>query len=300
MLVKLRGALVDVLLGAALGLHAAPARAEGSASSYALQACALAYENSQEHRRAGALSVARSELARCAQDDCPEFIRTDCAQWSKEIEAEQPTVVFAAKRGRRNLEEVRVSIGDRALAAQLPSQAIELDPGSYDIQFETPGSSAVVQHAVIRAGEKNQLVQVEFTAAPEHPAGPAPTGGAPPATAEVRTELASPSAGPRALPWVLLGAGAASIGVGMGLALWGQSSENQLRSTCSPNCTNAEVRSVRTKYVLGDISVGVGLVSVSVGAYLLLSGRGSEHTAQLPVTVIADPSRVFAAYGARF
>ena len=300
MLVRLRGAPFNLLLAGALFLQASSARAEVPAASYSLQACALAYENSQEHRRAGALSVARSELARCAQEDCPEFIRADCAEWSKETEVEQPTVVFAARRGSRNLEAVRVSIGDRTLAVQLLSQAIELDPGSYDIQFETPGSPTVVQHAVIRAGEKNQLIQAEFVAPPEHPADPAPTAGAPPLPAAAQAELHSRSAGPRTLPWALLGVGAASIGAGMGLSLWGRSRETQLRDTCSPNCTSSEVQSVRTKYILGDISIGVGLASMSVAAYLFFTGRGSEHTAQLPVTVVAGPSRVFATYGARF
>jgi hypothetical protein len=291
----------SMLLLALIGLHAAPAHADGAAPRYALQACALAYENSQEHRRAGALSVARSELARCAQEDCPEFIRSDCTQWSKETEAEQPTVVFAAKRSSRDLNEVRVSIGDRVLARGLPSQTIELDPGSYDIQFEPPGGAAIVRHAVIRAGDKNLLVQVEFAPAPERPASSPSSAGAP-ASAALRTDAASPSDGPRVLPWTLLGVGAASIGAGVGFALWGHSTENHLRDTCSPNCTDSEVRPVRTKYLLGDLSVGVGLASVSVAAYLLLSHRASEQRAEpaLPVTVAAGPSSVFAACGVRF
>jgi hypothetical protein len=289
------------VLVALVGASAAPARAESAASSYALQACALAYENSQEHRGSGALSVARSELARCSQSDCPEFIRSDCAQWSKELEAEQPTVVFAAKRSGTDLTEVRVSIGDRLLAEGLPARAIELDPGSYDLQFETPGSSAIVKHVLIRTGYKNVPVQVEFAPGLARPEASPASASVSRMTAASGSHAVPSSDGPGVLPWGLLGLGAASIGAGAGFALWGHESENHLRDTCSPNCPGSEVRPVHTKYVVGDLSVGVGLVSVSVAAYLFLSHRASEQAAPaLPVSVVAGPGSASMAYGVRF
>ncbi|MES1177398.1 MAG: hypothetical protein ABUL62_23960 [Myxococcales bacterium] len=292
----------SIALAAFLAAQAAPAHADNAASSYSLQACALAYENSQEHRRAGALLVARAELARCAQDDCPEFIRNDCTQWSKETEAEQPTVLLSAKRGGRELNDVRVSLGDRVLAERLPSQAIALDPGSYELQFEAPGSAVLVQQVVIRAGEKNQLVQVDLAPPPAPPAAPLQPAGAPIPSATLRSDAAAPSGARRVLPWALLGVGAASLGAGVGFALWGHSNENQLRASCSPICSDSEVRPVRTKYLLGDVSLGVGLVSASLAAYLFLSHSASEPSAAsgLPVSVVAGPSSVLATYGARF
>lgn len=284
------------VLAALIGFGSAHAKAESAASSYALQACALAYENSQEHRRGGAFSVARSELARCSQDDCPGFIRTDCVQWSKEAEAQQPSVLFAAQRGGRDLTEVRVSIGDRVLTEHLPSPAVELDPGTYDIEFEAAGSAAIVRHAVLRAGDKNLLIQVDLAVPPESPAQPHAAFAAP------RAAGASSSDGQRAAPWVLLGVGAASLGAGVGFSAWGHSSENHLRAICAPNCTGAEVQPVRTKYLIGDLSLGVGLVSLSVAAYLFLSSPAPEERAEsaLPLTIVAGPSRVSAAYEARF
>jgi len=297
-----RCSTASVVVLALTSLHVSLARADKAPPSHSLQECALAYESSQEHRRAGVVSVALSEFARCSQDDCPAFMRSDCSQWSKEIVPEQPSVLFAAKRGGTNLNDVRVSIGDRVLAERLPSPAIELDVGSYDIRFEAPGSPAVVQNTIVRVGEKNRIVQVDFSSGAElTPAlhEPESRSSAVPAPA---SDLSPPSEAPRVLPWALLAFGSASIGVGMGFAAWGHGDENHLANTCSPNCTDAQVRPVQTKYLIGDASFGVGLLSVSVAAYLFLSRGPATKSANsgLPVSIEAGPNRALATYGARF
>ncbi|MET0794560.1 MAG: hypothetical protein ABW061_23775, partial [Polyangiaceae bacterium] len=231
---KRRRWCTDFALAVALSLNGAAAHAEGAAPSRSVQECAQAYENSQEHRRAGALSSARSEFARCEQADCPEFIRIDCARWSKEAELAQPTVVFSAKRGALDLSAVRVSVGERVLVERLQGQAVELDPGEYDFQFETAGSATITRHAVVRAVDKEQLVQVEFAGLAEssaafHPAGPSESVSKPSARELPRPGAGPPRARSRVLPWTLLAFGAASLGTGVGLSLWGRADENRLR-----------------------------------------------------------------------
>jgi len=293
---------VSVVLALAVTLAGrASAQGDGAPTSPALKECAQAYENSQEHRGAGAIFAARVEFERCSRDDCPAFIRSDCSRWSKEVEAQQPTVIFFAKRGSQKLTDVRVSTGARVLLERLNERAVELDPGEYDFRFETAEGSVVVQHALIQAGNKDRLVQVEFA-----PSAHGRTSAAkPPRSPEATTRLdsarkRSAAAGPRVLPWVLLAAGAASLGTAAGLSAWGRNEELHLRDTCAPSCTDSQVQPVRTKYLLSDISFGVGLVSLSAAAYLFL--RDSERAAQgtLPLTVVASPSGVQASYGARF
>ena len=82
----------------------------------------------------------------------------------------------------------------------------------------------------------------------------------------------------------------------------GRSEEMDLRETCSPTCTDSQVQPVRTKYLLSNITFGVGLVSLSAAAYLFLRHPDSERAAEalLPVTVAAGPSSLQATYGARF
>lgn len=294
----------SLALAALTSATSVPASAQGPMPSQSVRECAQAYESSQDHRRADALSLARSEFARCAQDDCPEFIRTDCARWSKEAAVAQPTVIFAAQRGDLDLSDVRVSLADRLLTERLRGEALELDPGSYDFQFETRGSAAIIRHVVVRAGDKNALVQVEFPAATERRAAAraSAAGAALPASAGLRATAPAASSGPRVLPWTLLALGAASLGTGVGLSVWGHSNENELRATCSPNCTDSQVKAVHTKYVLGDLSVGVGLLSVSLAAYLFVSHGDSERITRpaLPLALVPSPHGALAIYGARF
>jgi hypothetical protein len=298
---------VSIFMALAVSLDGrAFAQDDGAPTSPALQECARAYENSQEHRGAGAISAARLELERCRRDDCPAFIRSDCSRWSKEVAAQQPSVIFIAKRGRQELTDVRVSAGDRVLIEHLADRAVELDPGEYDFRFETGDGEIAFLHTLIQAGNKDRLVQVEFA-----PSAPAPSSAAQPAgsgEATARSEpagqrsAAAPAAGPPVLPWVLLAVGAASLGTGAGLSLWGHNQELELRETCAPTCTDSQVQPVRTKYLLGNISFGVGLVSLSAAAYLFLRHPASDRVAEaaLPLTVVAGPSSVQAAYGARF
>jgi hypothetical protein len=294
-----------VALGVNLAGHAF-AQGNGAPTSPALKECARAYENSQEHRRAGAIFAARVEFERCLRDDCPAFIRSDCSRWSKELEAQQPTVIFSAKRESQALTDVRVSTGERVLVERLNDRALELDPGEYDFRFETADGDLVVQHALIQAGNKDRLVQVEFApSARAHSAALHRAASAEATTREKPAEKRSTAAlatGPRLLPWVLLAVGAASVGTGAGLSLSGYKEEQKLRETCSPTCTDSQVQPVRSKYLLSDISFGVGLVSLSAAAYLFLRHPDSERAAQgtLPVTVLASPSSVQASYGARF
>jgi hypothetical protein len=297
----------SVFLALAVSLDGrAFAQGDGASTSSALQECARAYENSQEQRGAGAIFAARLELQRCRRDDCPAFIRNDCSRWSKEVETQQPTVIFSAKRGSQALTEVRVAIGDRVLVERLNERAVELDPGEYDFRFETSDGGLIVLHALIQAGNKDRLVQVEFAPSVQAPRAPARRAGASEATvrvapAEKRTAAAS-AAGTDVLPWVFLAAGAASLGTGVGLSVWGHNQELHLRETCAPTCTDAQVQPVSTKYLLSNISFGVGLVSLSTAAYLFLRQPASERIAEraLPVTVVAGPSSVQATYGARF
>jgi len=285
------------------------AQGQEALTSAATRECARAYETSQVQRGAGAISSARSEFERCRRADCPEFIRNDCSRWAKELEAEQPTVILSAKRGSRMLTKVRVSIGSRVLVQQLDEQAVELDPGEYDFRFESADGGVAISHALIQAGNKDRLVQVEFDALAREPGADSPLRVAPKAAAAHRASNQEPptapsevARNPQALPWVLLAVGAASLGTGVGLSVAGHSDELRLRETCSPRCSDAQVAPVHTKYLLSDISFGVGLASLSAAAYLFLRHPNSEPRAEAtaPLAVVASASGIQAAYGARF
>ena len=293
-----------IALLAASSAQSRPLYAE-EAEQDAVHACARAYEQAQEQRHAGALVSARDELSRCEQNDCPAFIRTDCARWLAEVVAEQPTLLLVAKRGPAELSEVRVSIGDRVLVERLSGQAIDLDPGSYDLRFETAGSAPVLRHVLVQSGQKNQRVDVTFeplteAAPPSRSEGSAPSGSSASSAGPRAVEIDAGSS--RVLPWTLLAVGAAGLVTGVGLDVWARTDEQHLADSCSPNCSDAQLRPVRNKYFIGDLSAGVGLASISLATYLFLtsSPHGPSARAPLPLSVAVGENSLFAGYRGQF
>lgn len=288
-----RSALVLALLGS---LSIGEARAEGgeskrspSAAGSESAACAQAYEQAQEQRQSGKLLEARAEIATCARDACPEFIRSDCLAWDGELRAETPTVVFAAQSAGRDLSDVRVSIGPRVLASHIDGEAIELDPGEYDFEFNAKDMQPLTQHVLISRGERNRLLRAELV----------------PLLADGRggedVPLPPPHARSFVLPAVLGGVGVLGL-AGFGVfAAWGHSAESGLETSCSPRCSKDQIASVRTKYTIADVSLAAGVASLGIAAYLALSASPEHRTAKRsPFDVHASARSVSLSYQGAF
>lgn len=268
------------------------AHAQDASASNA--ACVNAYEQGQVQRQSGRLITARSMLQACARDECPSFIRADCTTWFGEVQSEVPTLVFAARGQGRDLANVRVSVGERVLSARVDGQIVELDPGEYDFEFRAPGMQTLVQHFVIARGERNRLIQVDLQPVPAAAAA-APAAAPAPAPAPERRSLL--------LPVVFAGIGAVGVAGFLGLGASGLSQENRLESSCAPRCSPEQVSDVHRKYLMADVSLGVGVVSLALGAYFLFSSGSSDALArgQVPrVAVLASPDAASFAYGGSF
>jgi hypothetical protein len=263
-----------LLLGTAWA--AGPARAEAPAGSEN-DGCARSYERAQEDRTAGHLVDARAELLVCAQTTCPEFIMTDCRRWLDEVEYAMPTVVFAVREGKRDLEDVLVTRNGKLIANRLDGRAVAVDPGKQRFVFELKGNRQRTVEALIVEGEKSRVIAVELPPADE----PALTeyGGArpPPALA--------PAPPVSVAPLVMAGVGAAGLGTFAGFALAGYRQETSLASRCAPRCTEAEVQSVRRRYLLADIGLGVGVGALAVAGYLYLRDPSREPTPALTLAI---------------
>ncbi|MES1182463.1 MAG: hypothetical protein ABUL60_01540 [Myxococcales bacterium] len=241
-------------------------------------------------RKSGELIAARSTLQSCARDECPEFIRTDCTAWFAEVQEEVPTLVFAARSQGRDVSDVQVALGERVLAARLDGQVVELDPGEYDFVFRATSQRSLTQHFVIARGERNRLIQVELQ----------------PVAAAVAEEPAERAmARPRSLlvPGIFAGVSVLGVAGFAGLGAWGHSNENRLQASCAPGCSDSRVSEVRTKYLLADVSLGVGVASLAVGAYLFFSGGTSQAQGAVSpprLMVLASPGSGGLAYGSNF
>lgn len=81
--------------------------------------------------------------------------------------------------------------------------------------------------------------------------------------------------------WVLGGVGVAGLGVFAGFGLAGRSGQSDLEDRCSPRCSPAEAKSTKTKYLIADIGLGVGVVSLAAATYFALTApRDATVTAR--------------------
>ena len=73
-------------------------------------------------------------------------------------------------------------------------------------------------------------------------------------------------------------------------AITGHSSFNQLEQ-CKPNCSRSDVRDVRTKYLMADVSLGVSVVALAAAGYLLLRSAPERPVASgsVSLAVLAAP-----------
>ncbi len=231
--------------------------------------CAAAYEEAQAQRKDGELTAAREQALICAQDACPAVVRGDCDRWLQDIEQSLPTLVFQAhdRRGEETAE-VRVYLDGALLRERLDGKAVPIDPGEHVLRFEIDGAAPKEERLVIREGEKLRKVAVSFL---EQVKGdPRPIPDAPPAPSGEQVK-ADAGGGAPALAWVLGGVGVVGLGaagVFGGLAL---SEKGDLEATCAPGCSEDQVGAVRTKLLVADVALGVGVVSLGVATVLFVT-----------------------------
>ncbi len=119
--------------------------------------CIAADTDGQALRLTGNLLRARKRLAVCAAASCPSVVREDCAQRIAEIEAAQPSVVFAATNGHgRPLVAVRVTVDGTQIADRLDGRALPVDPGEHLFVFEALGRVPAQMRLTLKEGEKNE------------------------------------------------------------------------------------------------------------------------------------------------
>jgi hypothetical protein len=195
-------------------------------------------------------------------------------------------VVFGAKDPSGNdLTAVSVSVDGEPMASSLDGKPVQVDPGDHQFHFETKGFHAVDRQVLVRAGEKSRLVVAQFGDVPATPAQNAGTEPAPPRA--TTTDAPVPTGA-----WVFGGLAIAAFGTEAFFGIAGLNQRSSLyaqpcakTATCNPD----DVTSVRTKFTVADIALGVGLVSAGLATYLYFtrgsaSAKGDDsHTARFDV-----------------
>lgn len=218
-------------------------------------ACLTSYERAQRLRLETKLLDAKRELLVCARPICPQVLRNDCSTWLNEVDASTPSVVVAARAGTAEVSDVRVLVDGQELTDGLDGSALPVDPGHRTFRFELAGAKPIEQKLVVRAGERNRLLEVDFgqTSAP-------------------RKAQASP------LPvYALAGLGVVALGSFTYFALSSHAKREDL-SSCKGHCAADEVDSVRREQLVADVSLGIGVVALGAAAFLHF-GRAPERPA---------------------
>jgi hypothetical protein len=243
--------------------HGAAARADEPGKAE----CAAAYEQGQEDRSEGKLGAAQSRFVVCAQATCPSFIQSDCTVWLDELHTAMPTVVIAARDPNGNdALNVKVTLDGTLVLSVLDGKPLAVDPGQHKFRFELAGAEPVEEQVVVEQGEKDRVVRVSFDSVGLGAAIANPY--AQPTAPKTRTKG---SARLRLYSYVAGGvAGAGVVGFAV-LGLVGKSEESHLDDLrCAPHCSQGDVDAIRTKYVVADVSLGVGLAALAAGVTLFV------------------------------
>jgi hypothetical protein len=289
------------LMIVSLVLFGRVARAEDSKKAQ----CASAYEKSQELRAAGSLKAAHDMLVQCAQDFCPSFVQSDCAQWLTEVNHDLPTIVVVAKdKAGEDTTAVTVTMDGAPFMTQLDGKAVSVDPGPHTFRFEIEGADPIEQQIVIRQGQKDRVVAVSFAPAAPEAVGPSPYASAPKGEGS-SAEAQKKGPGPlRTWAYVAGGVGAAGL---IGFAVVGgigKAQENDLRDQhCAPNCSRSDTDAIKTKYIVADVLLGVGIAGVATGVTLFFLSQPKKETPQtgkLHFDVRAAPGAAVATLAGKF
>jgi hypothetical protein len=235
------------LLASILACAACSALAGSDARADDAAVCLDAHTRGQRLRKQSKLLDARAALLRCAAGTCPGMVTTDCSTWVTELAREVPSVVVALRdEAGREVADARVRIDGRLTRARIDGRPIELDPGVHRVVVDS-AAGTVEQSVVLATGQQNRVVSLTL---------PDDSG---------RGAL-------RTAAWISGGVGLAGLASFAAFAISGQVSYDELEA-CRPGCPQGDEDSVATRFVVADVSLGVGIAGVAGAIVLWLVSR---------------------------
>jgi hypothetical protein len=223
--------------------------------------CLARYEEAQVARRERRLLDTRAALRICSGAACPSAIRADCVDWLDQVAHSLPSVVVTARARGADVLAVKVYIDGKLVTERLSGFAFEIDPGLHKFRFESPPWPAIEREVLASEGVKDRHLDIVF-------APPLPD----PAQLSARSEPPKPFRLERS-DYVFGGialAGFATLAYFGGTGLY---DAHHLKTTCMSFCDHDDVQSIRTKLIVADIGMAVGIVALAVGLYL--HGKGA-------------------------
>jgi hypothetical protein len=173
-----------------------------------------------------------------------------------------------------DLDGLVVKRGTIVVGKALFGVAAPIDGGAYEITAEAPGKKAWRAGVTIAESGANEIVTVPALEDASSGAG---------ATSDATSTTSTSKSGPSTAAFVVGGLGVVAIGVGAVFGLQAISKRKDSDGECpGGHCTQAGVdlndQAKRDAWI-SNIAIGVGVVSVGVGVYLLLHKSSEEKSA---------------------
>lgn len=227
------------------------ARAPAAFADDPVRECVAAHAEGQELQNQGRILAAQAKFAECLAERCPALVREDCAALERALVAAMPSVVFEAiDVDGQPTAEVVVSVDGGPATFRLDGRPVPLEPGSHRFRFQRADGTSRELSLALGESERQRRVVADFRPPP--------------------AEVNDSSSTARTAIIVSGSVAAVALGSFTYFALSGKAIQSEL-DACKPNCPDpGELDRMQTRYLVADISLGVALVSLGVGAYVWL------------------------------
>ena len=236
-----------------LGVFAAPSKQ--------VMECVQASEAAQTARDELKFNASRQQLKRCMASTCPSLVQTDCAKWLTQLDADQPSVVIAVRKGGVDVADGFSIEVDGAAVEARPGEAVRIDPGARAVTVRLADRSST-QNVVAVVGEKNRKMQFEFV-----DLEPRADVVAVPAVVNRPIPAAVPSP---ALPVTLTAATAVSFATFAVLGALGNGALQPVASSpcaATRTCAPSSLEPARGFYLAADVALVAGVVLAGVSIW---------------------------------
>lgn len=241
----------------------------------------------------GNLMQSRTTLKACSREACPTVVQRDCVRWLDEVSAQIPTVVFEAITEAGAAQRVVVRQDEQVLTSELDGRPLEMNPGYYEFLFELPDRAPKVVSVLLKQGEKNRLVSVDFRQVPE----PVAPSTLPSASSIALSAPLAPPAPPipvrsRPIPtsvYVLGGVSLVSAGAATILGINTRAKEDRAYEECAPRCPEERIDSIERWALATDVAIGAAVIT-AVAATILYVRRPEVTEVAPPHSVRVLPS----------
>jgi hypothetical protein len=272
-----------------LAAHAAGNGPGGGTSEKAQ--CIEAYDRGQDLRDSSSFRLAREAFSRCARDTCPDQLKRDCVHGLVDLDARYPSIVIVARSDRgKDLEAVTVFVDGSKVLTKLDGSPLSMDPGAHHLRYEADGFEPVEDDVIVRTGEKDRPIDEIL-----HPVA---GSSLPPSAVEVAPKTPA-EAKPRVLGWTFAGVGALAF---VSEAIFGISGAVERSAAlspggCAPHCSASQTQGIETKFIIADVSLGIGAASAATALYFLLrpAAKPPASTAILHTPTVDFQPRIWGA-----